>query len=299
MSSMDRLMVLGVLSAIRIYLVRSPVEVGKFRLSGFGRRFLESRLHHSFRTEIGSRDGFRIEVDLNDWMGRYIGVWGEYEPATAKVFRRLLRSGDVFVDVGANIGYFSLLAASLVGGKGKVYSFEPNPSLFPFLEKNLLRNGYHWAIPHQLAVFDEVGEIEFHVAPSDHTGRSSIRRLEDAEETIRVRTVTLDEQLSDVDSLRLMKLDVEGAEQNALLGSRSLIERNRPCVVIEMTDRYLKEFGYSSEDVHRFFRELEYEHFAIMDDDQLLRNSPPQEANQYNALFVPGEMKNDILALCQ
>jgi len=153
-----------------------------------------------------------------------------WEPATTYVFQQIVRRGDVIVDVGAHWGYFTLLAAALCGETGKVYAFEPHPGNFAWLTKNISANSLPHVVPVQLAVSDCAGQALLFEAQT--SPRHSLNRLPEnctpegqATPPLTVRTVTLDGFFSDQSiQPRLIKMDIEGSEPQALAGMRGLLK---------------------------------------------------------------------------
>jgi FkbM family methyltransferase len=151
---------------------------------------------------------------------------GEYEPEMTNTVRRLLREGSVFVDLGANEGYFSVIGAKLVGPTGRVVSVEPQTRLLPVLEQNCSSNGVSNRVTiSKCAVSDKSGTSPFFLTTELNTGASGLtRHTRYALPTETVSTVTLAELLSrsGLTHVDLMKVDIEGYEYEALLGSRQL-----------------------------------------------------------------------------
>jgi FkbM family methyltransferase len=184
-----------------------------------------------------------LRVDVSDWLmvGLYFGGV-EYEPATTRYIAEHLGPGQVFLDIGANSGYFTLLAADRVGASGKVYAFEPNPPVFDALARHVALNGYG----DRVRLFDFAASyvssdnVPFFVSQSPtNTGLSSLVIDSDgsqphlsASATIVVKTRTIDAWLSEsaVRRVTLAKIDVENAEEQVLTGMAAalrsgLIER--------------------------------------------------------------------------
>lgn len=112
-----------------------------------------------------------VNVDLRDRVQRL--MWGgAYEPHVRKCLKTILRPGDTFVDVGAHIGFFSMIASSLVGEKGNVYAFEANSNLFGALQANA--SAYSWLVPSLRAVWSESGRVGFSdpMEPESRVGES-------------------------------------------------------------------------------------------------------------------------------
>jgi len=181
------------------------------------------------------------------------GYWlGSYELQKRMSFEREIMPNSVVFDIGANVGYFSLLAAVLTGTEGKVYAFEPLPRNVQFLRQHVALNHLENRIEViEAAVSDREGEAHFDLGASTAMGH-----LADSGE-ITVQMVTLDHML-ETGELRppdYMKVDVEGAEYEALSGARHILENHRPILFLdthnrqahELTVKLLQETGYRFE----------------------------------------------------
>jgi FkbM family methyltransferase len=156
---------------------------------------------------------------------RYVnGYWiGNYELEVQQALARLLRRGDVFYDVGANAGFYSLLAATLVGPGGKVFAFEPLPENMESIREQIEANGLANCEPVPMAVGARSGEAEFSFIPGGSANAHLGPSLSGNERSIRVRTTSLDDFLSDRPMPSLVKVDVEGAEMEVVRGASRLL----------------------------------------------------------------------------
>lgn len=157
------------------------------------------------------------------------GCWlGTYEPQTRMWLSSLLGPGRVAFDVGANVGFFTLLASRLVGSSGSVVAFEPMPSNVEALRRHVKLNQVRNVTIFEAAASDHHGRARF--SPS---GNPSMGRLSEGGE-LEVETVSLDELLGSgrVPGPDLLKIDVEGAEIQVLLGSLRYLTEKRPAIVL-------------------------------------------------------------------
>lgn len=189
-----------------------------------------------------------------------------------KVFLALIRPGDVVFDVGANEGYFTLLASDLVGSAGEVHAFEPVPPTFKKAEENLRQ--MQRSNNHRLNLFacsDEAGDVILHV-PGEDFGQASLR-VQDAGswrkvqniETYSSRAIRLDDYINEhqISRMDFMKVDVEGAELHVLRGSQNLINRFHPLLFLEVCESWMRNFQHTPLDLAAFLLEHGYTDFFI------------------------------------
>lgn len=194
-----------------------------------------------------------------------ICFFGEWEPSITAVFRKLLRPGDRVIDVGANIGYFTILSSMLVGETGRVFAFEPSVETRSRLHRNLELNGIQNVSVIPSAAWNETGTATFNKHPSDRGG-SSLRSIEGSIETETVDLVPIESAIDEAEwsKIRLVKIDIEGAECHGVEGMARLLESNRDVVVItEMEDPKLQRFGRSAADLLASFDQRGFFAFRI------------------------------------
>ncbi|HWE55626.1 MAG TPA: FkbM family methyltransferase [Acidimicrobiales bacterium] len=189
---------------------------------------------------VATRWGAKMLVDTRDAaIAPWLVLDGMWETHVTAWLQSTLKRGDVFVDVGANVGYFTLLGARLVGSEGRVVSVEAHARLFAILKRNVVINGvYGYVTAHHRAAWSEEKELEFHIR-TNFAGNSSVGtidesgldRLGDTEELVRVQGVPMDDLLADLPRVDVMKIDVEGAEVHVFEGLRATIQAN-PDVII-------------------------------------------------------------------
>jgi FkbM family methyltransferase len=169
-----------------------------------------------------------------------------YEPATTRLFQETVKPDMVVIDIGAHVGYFSLLAAKLVGHTGKVYSFEPEPGNHAVLLKNIDANGYDNIVATQMAVSDRTGNLTLYITALD-SGRHSVYHHGLPERgSVTVESTSLDSFLESEGwpTVDLIKVDVEGAEVAVLDGMTQLMEKNPDLrLIIEFNPALLQDGG--------------------------------------------------------
>jgi FkbM family methyltransferase len=157
-----------------------------------------------------------------------------YEKGTTKLFTELVKEGMNVVDIGANIGYYTLLAARRVGPHGRVYAFEPEPQNFKLLTENLRLNGYKNVIAVQKAVSNKSGTVSLFLGMRGSGTHSLVSTRDYSKEAIGIEAVTLDEffEKAGTPDIHVIKMDIEGWEMEALDGMRRLIMRNSPLKLV-------------------------------------------------------------------
>jgi FkbM family methyltransferase len=199
-------------------------------------------------------NGDRIYVDPRDrGCGMNLLTEGRYEENEIGVFRKFLRPGAVVLDIGANYGYYSLVAAPYVRPGGQVLAFEPNPHIFKLMASSVYLNGYtHIVKPHRCGVFDKNATLHFALDASGPGGARIVEpeyHCSNDEVVLNVPVVKLDDFLPPDLIVDVVKIDVEGREKHVLNGMRDIISRS-PSIVILMelfasffrTDALFEEF---------------------------------------------------------
>jgi FkbM family methyltransferase len=199
---------------------------------------------------------FKMYVRLDDWAaGARIAVKRTYERHVTSAMRPLLRPGMVMIDVGANIGYYSLLGAARVGPAGTVIAFEPGEANTALLQMSAQANAFKNIAIHALAVADVNRTVGFSMDDSNGSIYPQDARLGH----LQVRAVRLDDFLKDEPRIDLVKMDIEGAEGLALAGMRQLLLRHRPILFTEFNPNALQATsGISAEAYLNSLRELGY-----------------------------------------
>ena len=239
----------------RWYLSRFPLRDGK--------AFLYGRLHAGLtpmeRFAVVRLDkGFRMKLDLADPEQLKVYFYGHYhERYEADLVQRLLADADVFWDVGANVGYFTLVAATALKNRGRIMAFEPGQNAYARLTENLALNPYRNIQTFAVAVSDREGEAVLHLAGDIADSSASLYPAAGAQAQAGqevCRTVALDHFLKS-EGLRppnLIKLDAEGAELAVLHGAQGLLADSPPLWLMEMEEKTLAAAGASKAAVAHF-----------------------------------------------
>lgn len=183
---------------------------------------------------------FRMYVIPDDFVGRAILRDGSYEPHVRAALYSHLSTGGVLVDLGAHFGYFSLMAAKLVGPSGRVISFEPSPIACSLLLRSAQLNGFPNIEVHPFAVAETRGTLHLEGRGSHASLVDSVAWSGNLSAATVTVAVTLDEALRDVPRVDVIKMDIEGAEFRALQGGRQTIARHRPVIISEVSPAALQ-----------------------------------------------------------
>jgi len=252
---------------------------------------LSDRLAHAFLRYAAPLNSLRRLPVLGDclsWLGEKIvprdkrtwaqvesgpatGIWlnlnprtgldafrGAFEPEVQDALRRYLRPGMTFYDLGANIGFFSLLAARLVGEQGRVIAFEADPEIAARLREHIHRNAFRCLTVIEKAVWSKASKVLFEridPATSPDRGLGHVVNTPSAS-TIEIEAVTLDDFTRTSPAPDFIKCDVEGAEAEVFRGAQTLLVEKRPGILCEIHSEAnrralladLKRFGYICED---------------------------------------------------
>jgi FkbM family methyltransferase len=249
------------------------------------------QMHSRGRDAVVSLDGGpSLGVDLSTPHGRRLFGYGFCEPA-AHFMKSLLKPGDVVIDGGANIGLFTLLAAAGVGSQGRVIACEPSPTTMRLLRENVDRNGFDWVELREVALASEPGRLSLRIF-TPGSGFSSFAPADTINGVeVEVEVATLDDVASAVlERLKLVKLDVEGAELRALRGATQVLHRARPDFILELEPEHLERQGGSITEVQELFDDAGYIGYSICDGGlQRLPRLWQRPTGDPNIVVRPGE----------
>jgi FkbM family methyltransferase len=208
---------------------------------------LWGRLAKPTRTHVWCHGpGGMMLVPLDDFVGRCIYFTRDYDRKITALCGRIVRPGDTVLDVGANMGVVALNLARLVGSKGAVHAFEPNPRMSSLLVQSIARNRYEHLHLYPMALGSQNGVLELNI-PLDNAGQGSFiyHKNADGHDTVQtpVRTLTEVVREQGIERIRLIKIDVEGFENEVLLGGMEILERMRPdFLLLEVNESYAVPF---------------------------------------------------------
>ncbi len=231
--------------------------------------------------------GYKLKVPPGDSQGWtvYTFGWNPRDELTM-LFQECLESGDNMLDIGANNGYYTVVASRLVGARGTVHSFEASPRMCKLLRDNVMMNPCDNVTVHEIAVSNHAGSVTFHEAPDGLSGLGSLRDLgAETNGVTTVDSVAIDSMLDSLPPIKLAKIDVEGADYLVLQGMQALIERDHPVLISEFNPAWFAELGASGDEVYAFLRDRGYDVFEIAKPEPIAVNAAPREA--CNILCLP------------
>jgi len=206
----------------------------------------------------GVCNGYWMELDLDEVIQRSMYL-GEYEPEQTEWVKDILKPGGKFLDVGANVGYYTTLAASLVGGNGQVVAFEPSPYAYAKLKTVLKDSKINQVRLFQSAAGDENGQLNLYLPIEKYLHSPSLVQSDKSYIPVKVDVFRLESHhaLQGLKGIDLMKLDVEGFEPNVLRGMRTYLQSGRvKYLMCELNSGWLEANGSSCENLFEMIKDL-------------------------------------------
>ncbi len=256
------------------------------RYFGIRKIFIEPlNLSKNLKKTIRTKSGLKMNLIVEDWIQEQLFYLGNYEVPEHNFLKRELKLGDVFIDVGANIGLHSMNASMLVGKEGRVISFEPFQRNYDLMARNIFDNDCTNITLEKTAISSSNKEMDLYYDESlkNFGAVSSYRKsLSPSEKVI---STTLDSYIEEksISKVNLVKLDIEGAEYPALIGMNKMLRRDKPTILIEIDQKLLKNTPYSKHQILEYLHDLGYVMYYIDIDGRLsFTNNRP---NSFNFVF--------------
>lgn len=210
-----------------------------------------------------TKHGLTLKLRLGDILfGGFLHL-GESNPLEMHVLRKIVRPNDIVFDVGANLGWYALNAAQVVGSSGKVYAFEPNPAVANWASENCRLNHLSNVRIEKIALSDKTGRLEFYIGDNFGSLVKKVALLESRKiKRMSVPVVTIDAYVKrlNIKKIRLIKIDAEGKDFEVLRGAVQTLRKHHPYLIVEVfglswdadvgRDKkilaYLEKFGYQA-----------------------------------------------------
>jgi FkbM family methyltransferase len=201
-------------------------------------------IKYGAEAQVSVVGGSRMLVRTDDMIGRVLALSGTWEPNVTAALQSALAPGDVFLDIGAHIGYYAVVAAQLVGPAGHVYAFEPSPSSYRLLRRNIELNRFSNVTAFEVAVGLTTGRGTLYEGPRQNSGLATLNpvfaaKREGAQEiAVDIRPVTSLVPEGELERVRAVKIDVEWQELEVLQSLEPLVELDLPLTIfLEWTPR--------------------------------------------------------------
>ncbi len=215
------------------------------------------------------QDKFQVDLTENIKFNLYKDsllckcIYFGFEESELSFLKTFLKPEDCFVDIGSNIGLFSVLASPLVGKKGTIYAFEPTPKTFTRLMENIKLNSLTNLFPENIGLSDTSGSMSFYTSNNEYDAWNSMVRLSQLEDSskININVSALDEYVEskDIQKINLIKLDVEGWEYNVLRGSSNVLSwKDAPVLMVEFNENNAFTAGYYCGQVYEYVESFGY-----------------------------------------
>jgi FkbM family methyltransferase len=251
--------------------------------SGFPMRYGSCRLY--------------IPQDLQTVYLGYFDMWN-HEPLTSRVLVEVLKKDEVVVDVGANIGYFTLLAASLVGPKGRVHAVECSPETLAILENNVRKNSLRNVTIHPVAAAKERGTLSLNVTAiglSWLTPHANWPTSEGRQRIVSVPAVPLDEIIQS--PVHFIKIDAEGLDLDVLKGmKRILAENTHLSLIVEWAPALLAEAGRDPLELPQWLQEAGFREIFVLDEHSQKKRTLKESIGMVTAGTLPHDWVGDLVA---
>lgn len=278
----------------RNYVRFFPLRLGKLRMWEFSQRYVN---FYRMQRVVRTKEGVDLLCSSDDLIQSFIMYFGMWDPHITRYLQSRLQSGDLLVDVGANIGYYTLLGSRLVGSAGRVVAIEASPRTYSALRQNIERNCAENIRAINAAASNRRGVVEvFAGSPGNIGGTSIVPRHGAAEAT--VDAFPLPELLTpdELSRASVIKIDVEGAEADVLHGllkSAHLLGADTE-IIVEMTPDWLAESDTSAEGLLDEFRALGFNAYELRTRSAAdYVNAPPRTVHR--RIDTPLEEQTDVL----
>jgi FkbM family methyltransferase len=282
-----------------------PRRIGRFLASSRRRQYITMALR---ARRIWPEMPIPLRLPMGAWWLAEKGaldqelMYESFEDAEMRLVSRLLRPGMTVVDIGAHHGLYSLLAAKLVGRRGRVLAFEPSPRERRRLQRHLRLNGYRNVEIEERAVADASGEADLFVVQGFRDWGNSLRppAVPEPTERVRVRVCQLDEALAErgLRAVDFIKLDAEGAELAVLYGASELLQRApRPAILAEVQDLRTRAWGYAAREITALLASWNYQWFGVGEVGDLYPVNGDDASYDANLVALPRERVEEFLSL--
>lgn len=238
-----------------------------FNGTGISRIYPLNKIHLYLLRKLKAKrvvvNGYELEVDENDSL--QLTVKGDYETLQTEFFKKYLKASDNILDIGANIGYYTILFSQLVGATGKVYAFEPDLNSYSILKRNIENNNCTNVALFGYALGDSRGKVKLYLN-EENRGDNRILKNEGNQnwEAIEVEMFRADELIDSKTRIDFIKIDIQGAELFAFQGMENILNQNEKITIIsEFWPKGMDDNGYSAQVFLDYFKSRNFKIYEM------------------------------------
>jgi len=209
-------------------------------------------------------DGTKLFLDPSDSL--FLSVNGAHEKTVTSLVKMEIKKGDTVLDIGAHIGYYTVIFSQLVGPKGKVYSFEPDPRNFLLLQKTVQENNLTNVEIFNNAVSDKNKLVEFFQSTADSIGNRLVDSVyNESGIKIQINSISIDEFFKNRnDEINFIKLDIQGAEGVAINGLKNILRTNKKIKIMQQwAPSFVSKYDVKPDSHLNFLEELGYNFYVL------------------------------------
>lgn len=235
--------------------------------------------------------GYKFYLQKSGAVSLDLSRRGIFEKTITNYVKSNVKEGQHVIDIGANIGYYSVLFSGLVGSNGKVFAFEPEKSNFEILKKNLLVNNIKNVIAENMAVSDKNGKAKLYMSKiagqhKIYHPKSDIVKIEDT------NTITIDTYLTNNNieprKISLVKIDVEGVEFAVVEGMKSILANDAITIILEFSPKLMIEFGKDPSELIKILTQYGFEIFLVDEkNNKISKTHPDLILSEINNIGTP------------
>ena len=232
----------------------------------------------------------KVKVNIDEWIQQQIYFFGSWDEPGTNFIKNHLKKEDIFIDIGANIGSYSLIASELVGEGGSVHAFEPIAGVYERLLFNIELNNLKNIVVNKKAIYEKSGTLNFYVSANENLGMSSIFHHDtESGKTETVEGISLDEYIfsTGINRVDMIKIDIEGAELFALKGMIKVLSVFKPLILMEVSDELSLKSHVKSMDIIDFMKGLNYTMNGLSVEGFPVDFKDNRRGNYTNCVFMP------------
>lgn len=239
--------------------------------------FKPYNLFAGVKKEIVYRNDTKLQLNIDDWIQQQIYFLNDYEKNEIDFLYNFLKNGDTFIDIGGNIGLFSLNASKLVGNSGKVYAFEAFSENFRQFNNNVKINDFKNIVLEHLAISNQQKTIEILYNEAHQNVGMASSYLQNFTSKEEIKAISLDEYVREkkISKIDLIKIDIEGGEFDAIKGMKNVLENYNPKIILEVNTLTLEYSNHTEQELLDLLNSFGYSQKTILSQDD----------SSYNAVF--------------